>query len=90
MRTTLTLALLFLTTFLFGQSGDKVEQIRKSVEQINQDTAYTTKILDNEQFLEHMTDGGGQLTGYFKNGQLVKVLERVGLSSCVTTYEYYL
>lgn len=91
MRTTiLTLTFFFLTTFVFGQSGDKVEQIRKTVEQINSDTTYTTKTLDNEQFLECMIDGGGQLTGYFKNGQLVKFWVRVGLSSCVTNYEYYL
>jgi hypothetical protein len=90
MRTTfLTLTFLFLTILLFGQSGDKVEQIRKTVEQINKDSAYTKKTLDNEQWMGQMTDGGGQLTGYFKNGQLVKIVEWVGLSSCTSIYEYY-
>lgn len=88
-KTIWTLTFLSLTTFLFGQSDDKIVQIRKAVEQINNDTTYTTKTLDNEHFLEHTTDGGGQLTGYFKNGQLVKVWRQVGLSSCVTNYEYY-
>jgi hypothetical protein len=85
----LILALVFLTTLLFGQSGDKVEQVRKAVEEINR-ASTTTKTLENGQFMEHMTDGGGKLTGYFKNGELVKVLEWVGLSSCVTNYEYYI
>jgi hypothetical protein len=78
-----------MTTLLFGQSGDKVEQVRKAVEEINRTTT-TTMTLDNEQFLEHMTDGGGKLTGYFKNGELVKVEEWVGLSNCTTNYEYYI
>ena len=39
---------------------------------------------------EYATDGGGQLTGYFKNGQLLKMVERIGLSSCVNTTEFYL
>ena len=54
------------------------------------DTTYVIKILNNEQFLEQMTDGGGQLKGYFYNGQLVKIIEWIGLSSCVNITEYYL
>ncbi len=92
MRTTIsTIVFLILTTLLFGQSSNKVELIRKMVEQIDKDTTYSTKTktLNNEQFLEHMTDAGGLLTGYFKNGQLVKVSEKIELSSCVANYEYY-
>lgn len=37
-----------------------------------------------------MTDNGGELTGYFKNGKLVKIVELIGLSSCVNITEYYL
>jgi len=91
MRTTiLTLTFFIFATLLFGQTENKVEQIRKTVEHINRDTLYTIETLDNEQWMEHMTDGGGQLTGYFKNGQLVKIVERIGLSSCTSLYEYYL
>jgi hypothetical protein len=39
--------------------------------------------------MAQMTDGGGQVTGYFKNGQLVKMVEFIGLSSCVNITEYY-
>jgi hypothetical protein len=49
----LILALVFLTTLLFGQSGDKVEQVRKAVEEINR-ASTTTKTLENGQFMEHM------------------------------------
>ena len=48
-----------------------------------------TKTLTNEQFLGHMTEGGGELTGYFKTGQIKKIVERIGLSYCVRTFEYY-
>jgi hypothetical protein len=48
------------------------------------------KVLSNEEFLEHTTDGGGELTGYFKNGELVKIKEWIGLSSCINITEYYL
>lgn len=82
--------LLFFTTLISARPDDKVGSIRKTVEEINRDTTYQKKTLDNDQFLEQMTDGGGQLTGYFKNGKLVKVVERIGLSSCVSIYEYYL
>jgi hypothetical protein len=81
---------LFSLTLLFGQTNEKVNSIRKTVELINKDTTYTKKILDNEQWMEHMTDGGGQLTGLLKNGHLVKIIEWVGLSSCISTSEFYL
>ena len=63
--------------------------VRKEVERINTDTSYTTRSIENEQFLQQMTDGGGDMTGYFHNGELVKIIERVGLSSCVNITEYY-
>ena len=81
---------LFSKTIAFAQADNKVSAIREVVEQINKDTVYQKRTLDNEQFLEQMTDGGGQLTGYFKNKQLVKIVEWVGLSSCISLYEYYL
>jgi hypothetical protein len=84
------LAFLFLSIFLFGQSDDKINAIRKAVEQINKDTTYTTRQLSNLHWMEQMSDGGGQITGYFKKGQLVKIVEWVGLSSCIKLHEYYL
>ncbi len=75
----------------FGQTDSKkMNKIRIAVELIDKDTGHTTKTLTTEQFLQEMTDGGGELTGFFKNGQLVKIIERIGLSSCVNITEYYL
>ncbi len=90
MRTTiLTLIFLILTLSLFSHSENKAEQIRKKVEQIDNDTTYKIKTLENEQFLEHLTDEKGRLTGYFKNGHLVKIVELISLPSCVKNYTYY-
>ena len=36
-----------------------------------------------------MTDGGGELKGFVKNGQLVKMVSWVGVSSCVYITGYY-
>ena len=74
-----------------AQSGtNSINEIRKTIAQINNDSGYSLKKLENEEFLEQMTDNGGELTGYFKNGQLVKIVEWIGLSSCVNITEYYL
>ncbi|MBK9176242.1 MAG: hypothetical protein IPM46_07880 [Flavobacteriales bacterium] len=59
------------------------------VQKINEVKDYELRTLENEEFLEQMTDGGGDLTGMFKNGELIKVVKRVGLSSCVDITEYY-
>lgn len=45
--------------------------------------------LENEDFLENMTDGGGSLIGYFLNGELVKISEWVGLSYWIMQHNFY-
>ena len=86
-----TLTFLVFGLYSFGQKdNDKINKIRNAVEQINNDSTYTIKKLDAEEFLEETTDNGGELSGYFKKGKLVKVVEWVGLSSCVIITEYYL
>jgi hypothetical protein len=59
------------------------------VQEIDKTQDYMTKTLENEEFLTRMTDGGGELTGWMKNGDPVRIVERVGLSSCVNVTEYY-
>lgn len=56
---------------------------------IEQDKNYKTKILANEEFMKDMTDGGGELTGYFKDGKIDKIEERIVLSYGVIIYKYY-
>ncbi len=85
-----TLVFVLFGVLAYAQTDIELNKIKLTVEQINKDTSYTTKTLKNEQFLAKMTDGGGQLTGYFKNGELLKIIERIGLSSCININEYYL
>ncbi len=85
--------LIFLSFSLLGYSQEKTvntDKIREVVEQINKDSGYTKTVLNNEEFMEEPTDGGGELTGYFKNGHLVKIVEWIGLSSCISITEYYI
>ena len=91
MRIVPTSIIVLLTLQACAQSGNnKINEIRKTVVQINNDSGYSIRKLENEEFLEQMTDNGGELTGYFKNGKLVKIIEWIGLSSCVNITEYYL
>ena len=92
----LILTIVFFTDSFSQADSSRINKIRKIVQQINKDTSdgnalYETITLNNGEFMtEYMTDGGGQLSGYFKNGHLVKMVERIGLSSCVNTTEFYL
>lgn len=82
--------LLAILTIVQGQTKDgTTKDIGEKFHRINSDSGYLIKTLENEQFLEHVTDGGGTLTGYFKNGQIKKITERIGLSSCIKTFEFY-
>jgi hypothetical protein len=86
----LLLLTLGILTTAFGQTKEnKIKDIRNKFQTINSDTGYSTKTLINEQFLENMPDGGSELTGYFKNGQIKKIFEQIGISYCIRTFEYY-
>ena len=39
--------------------------------------------------MPQMTDGGGELTGYFKNGIIQKMTREIGLSYGIETHNYY-
>lgn len=81
---------LFFTTSLFSQTkADQVKEIQRKFKHINSDTGYQVRTLEGEQFLEQTTDGGGQLSGYFKQGQVRRIVESVGLSYGMLITEYY-
>jgi hypothetical protein len=50
---------------------------------------YYTKVIDNNYF-DKVTDNGIEITGYFNVRTLEKVTEKVVLSSCTITCNYYL
>ncbi|MBI1783271.1 MAG: hypothetical protein HYR66_18200 [Sphingobacteriales bacterium] len=68
---------------------EKKKAIRKIFQQINKNSALKSYQLEGEDFLEHATDRGGSLIGYFKSDTLVKITEWIGLSSSNKQFEYY-
>jgi hypothetical protein len=83
--------LIFSALLVKGQERyNRIDVIRNQVQKINTMKGLTVKVLEGEEFLEHTPDGGAELKGYFKNGELVKIVEWIGLSSCVQITEYYL
>ena len=86
------LTLLTLTTLLFGQTSERIAAVRKKVEAINTEKSYQIKKLDNDYFVNvknEATDGGQEISGYYINGKLKKIVYTVGLSYEMKTYEYF-
>src|ERR1700752_4941469 len=85
--------LLFLLIFslaIYGQAHeDIIKNIRKDFKAINTDTTLKKISLENEEFLENVPDGGGELTGFFKADSIVKITEWIGLSYGNRIREYY-
>jgi hypothetical protein len=63
--------------------------IKKEFRLINADSSYKVKVLDNEETMHEGSDGGSQLTGYYKNGKIRKIVDWVGISYGVHITEYY-
>jgi len=74
----------------FAQTKDEqIKLIRKKFEVINKDTTLRKVVLDNEEFLENMTDGGGKLAGFYRNKEIKKIYEWIGLSNGISIKEFY-
>lgn len=91
MKALITLAALVCCTLTHAQIIDStyILAVDRRVQEIDAAKYYDIRTLENEEFLEQMTDGGGELKGFVKNGQLVKIESWVGVSSCVFITEYY-
>lgn len=66
-----------------------VEAIHRIVKEINGLDKLQPKVLENEAFLDEMTDRGGVLTAWLRKGRVVLLMEWVGLSSCEQVTAYY-
>lgn len=93
-RTAKHIFLFFLATAIlivsFAQTRDEqIKMIRKKFETINKDTTLKKVELENEEFLSNMTDGGGKLTGFYKNKEIKKIYEWIGLSNGISIKEFY-
>jgi hypothetical protein len=79
-----------LPNFSSGQSEpDYIKSVRKEFRIIDSDSSMKKITLENEEFLKDMPDGGGMMTGYFKNGQIRKIYVWVGLSYGTEIEEFY-
>lgn len=86
----LAIGFIYLQTNKKNNSSDIVS-IKEKINVIDLVKDYEIRTLNNAQFEDGpMPDGGGQLVGYFKNGNLSKIIEKLGLSHGVKTYVYYL
>ena len=83
---------LLMTLSVFGQGIiEKYPEIQIEKNQIDQNDSLETIKLENEEFLENMTDGGGRLIGpYDKNGIVRKIEVIVYISHGVQEYDFYL
>ncbi|WP_106791659.1 hypothetical protein [Aquimarina sp. Aq78] len=75
---------------IFQNTEELIQKIRTEFRRINSNHQLKKIDLYNEEFMEYTTDGGGQLTGYFENGKLVKYVEWIGVSYGSIVIEYYL
>ncbi len=82
---------LFITLSTFGQGfHEHHSELSDFVEITNsQLSTCTTVTLENDEFLENMTDGGGELTGFFTNNHLIKIELWVGISYGNFKFDYY-
>ena len=71
------------------QNPDLVRLIFNKAAQIDTMKISDSIYLENEDFMEHMTDGGGSVTGYFAGDRLLKINQWVGLSYGIIEQDFY-
>jgi hypothetical protein len=81
--------LAILASSAYGHIPKKHADLLLEVRQINQDTALQKITLTNAAFLENTYDGGGKLTGYYKNEKIQKISRTIGLSNGINIDDYY-
>ena len=81
---------MLMVNICFGQSTTElISTIKKEFQAINADSGYKKIVIENEDFLENMTDGGGALTGYYKGKRLRKINQWIGISTGFEITEFY-
>lgn len=68
---------------------DQLVTIQEAVRQLDRRTDFRIQTLLNEEFMQEVTDGGGQLTGYLSDGEVQKVETKVFLSNGQAQVVYY-
>lgn len=85
----LILTFTIMSTCFTQAKADMINGIQIEIKRINAHKGLKKVTLENEEFLENMTDGGGEITGYFKKGQIKKVRQWIGLSNGNETTIFY-
>ena len=86
----LLLSLMLLPILGYAQNfRDEHKAVFEKVKQIDAQKGVKTVLLENEEVLDQITDGGAELTGFYKNGVLVKMKLKVYLSYGISTFLYY-
>ncbi len=76
---------------IFSQNTkEAINEIRQQYKWINSQKDFKSVSLNNLDFLEHPSDNGATLTGFYKNNTLYKIIETIGISYAVYVNEYYL
>jgi len=73
-----------------NNQDDLYKEILEKVYQIDKSSFTQVITLSNEQFLDNMTDGGGELIFYIIGNNVVKIKETIGLSYEVNTTNFYI
>jgi hypothetical protein len=82
---------LCLVIFATAQTKEeKVKSIDTVLERLIVCSADDSLTLVNEEFMPHMTDGGGSLTAFYKEKHIYRIREQIGLSYGIITTDYYL
>ena len=81
-----------MTFSVLGQGlFEKFPEVQNEQILIDQNDSLLTVSIENEDFLENMTDGGGHLKGFYdKNGSIRKIEVIVFISIGVQEYDFYL
>jgi len=89
------LIFVFVITFLGGNVFSQnikqnIQEIREQFKWTNSQKDFTKVILENEEFTDNIPSEGCGLEGYYKNGELYKIVQSNAVSNAVYTTEYYL
>jgi hypothetical protein len=89
-KTIFSILLLNIVVSVYSQDiPEKYPALRHSIQQTNHDKTLQKIILTNEQVIDHTSDGGAELIGYYKNGKLKKITRTIGVSTGMETFNYY-
>ncbi len=85
------LNLIITNSVVISQSDDeKVNIINQKVEAINAAVDLKSVTLTNEEFMENMSDGGGELKAYYNRDKIIqKIIQRVIISYGIYVTDYY-